>query len=415
MLNFAFQFFEMIKSITLQHFFSFREAKPVVLNAETNLLMGVNGTGKSNFIKAIRLLYESVVGEGMEKLLSEQWGGFGNMVNCSHHDIQEITLTYEFDKDILKKSLNGTAFVFRKNPIYQIRIKKLGGLGDYELAEWFWSESVKEGTAPFTFLKVDGAKGIVSERGEDEIRLKRLDAFNPKELVLSQISDPDRYFPIFTLKKAISQIVVYDYFDTTFGSPIRQLSSYFSDQKLLPDGRNLTSLLNFISGNHVRDYDRIIEETKKVNDQVRELVFSNPTAGKTLLSLKEKGLDRTITVEHISDGTLRFLLHFVIFYNSNRGSLICIDEPEIGLHPDMINTIAQGIKHAARNGTQMIIATHSPLLLNAFELEDCLVFEKDNTNQTSVVTKSADDFKNYPGELLVGQLWLNGKIGGVRW
>jgi predicted ATPase len=122
-----------------------------------------------------------------------------------------------------------------------------------------------------------------------------------------------------------------------------------------------------------------------------------------------------VPVEHISDGTLRFLLLLSIFYNPNRGKLICIDEPEIGLHPDMIRTIAEGIKYAAQNGTQMIIATHSPLLLNAFDLEDILIFEKDNNNFTIISRKSEEDCKDMEGELLVGQMWLNGQIGGVRW
>jgi predicted ATPase len=56
----------------------------------------------------------------------------------------------------------------------------------------------------------------------------------------------------------------------------------------------------------------------------------------------------------------------------------------MGLHPDMINGVARGIKYAAQNGTQMIIATHSPLLLNAFELEDLMIFEKNERNESIV-------------------------------
>ncbi|MFM9946363.1 MAG: AAA family ATPase [Saprospiraceae bacterium] len=405
----------MIKNITLEHFFSFQDRLSIRLNNDVNILMGVNGTGKSNFIKAIRLLYESVVGEGMEELLNRKWSGFENIVNFSNPDTQEISLTFEFDKDVLKKSLNGSSFLFRSNPFYQIKIRRLGSLGDYSISERLWSENAKSEKAPFTYLKKEDAKAVVSERGDNEIKLSRLDVLNPKELLLRQLSDPERYYPIFTLKKAVSQIIVYDYFDTTPSSPVRGLSPYFSEQKLLPDGKNLTSLLSHISGNQVRVYDKIIEELKLVNAQVRELVFTTPRAGSTLLSLKEYGLDKAITVEHISDGTLRFLLHLAIFYNSNRGGVICIDEPETGLHPDMIHTIAKGIKYAAQDGTQMIIATHSPLLLNDFELEDCLIFEKDKNNQTRVLSKSIDDFKDWQGDSLTGQLWLSGKIGGVRW
>jgi len=223
------------------------------------------------------------------------------------------------------------------------------------------------------------------------------------------------FLPLFIIKEAIEEIAVYDFFDTTSESPIRQLSPYYSDKKLLPNGENLTFLLNYLNGNSTSAYDRIVNLLKNANSQFRELVFPQPTPGKTLLALKEHNLERAVPIEHISDGTLRFLLLLSIFYNPNRGKVICIDEPEIGLHPDMIRTLAEGIKHAANDGTQMLIATHSPLLLNAFELEDLLIFEKDNYNSTIVVKKTEADFEDWEGDFLVGQMWLNGQIGGTRW
>jgi predicted ATPase len=109
------------------------------------------------------------------------------------------------------------------------------------------------------------------------------------------------------------------------------------------------------------------------------------------------------------------LLLLSIFYNPKRGSIVCLDEPEMGLHPDMINGVARGIKYSAQNGTQMIIATHSPLLLNAFDLEDLMIFEKNESNETVVNKVSEEDFPNWEGEFLAGQMWLRGQIGGTRW
>ena len=170
-----------------------------------------------------------------------------------------------------------------------------------------------------------------------------------------------------------------------------------------------------MNGNDTVAYDKIMEEWKNINPFFKELVFSQPTAGKTLLGLKEHNLRRTIPIENLSDGTIRFLILLAILYNPKRGKIVCIDEPEIGLHPDMINTIANGIKYAANTGTQMIIATHSPLLLNHFELEDLMIFEKDSKNQTIVVSKTSEEFQDWQGEFLVGQMWLSNKLGGVRW
>ncbi|MDO9614498.1 MAG: AAA family ATPase, partial [Bacteroidota bacterium] len=294
-------------------------------------------------------------------------------------------------------------------------IHKKGNLGDYYLSEWVYNESTKKGESPFNYLKIEDGKGIILTRGNAQVGIKRLDAFKQNELVLRQISDPDMYFPLYTLKQAIEQIIVYNYFDTTFDSAIRQLSPFYAETKLLNDGRNLVHLLNYLSTSETEAYDQIINLLRThINPNFEDLRFL-VQGSKMLLSLKERGLSRTVTVDHISDGTLRFLLLLSIFYNPNRGSIICIDEPETGLHPDMINTVAKAIKHASQNGSQIIIATHSPLLLNNFELEDLRIFEKDSLNQSIVSSINEKDFPDWEGEFIVGQMWIRGQLGGVRW
>ncbi|MDO8928467.1 MAG: AAA family ATPase [Bacteroidota bacterium] len=84
----------MIKTITIEHFFSFCEKQTLTLNSDTNILVGINGTGKSNFIKAIKFLYESIVGDGMEKILTQKWGGFMSVVNYLDSRAEEISITY---------------------------------------------------------------------------------------------------------------------------------------------------------------------------------------------------------------------------------------------------------------------------------------------------------------------------------
>lgn len=404
----------MIKQINVEYFFSFGKNKTINLNSDTNILIGINGTGKSNFIKIIQLLHEGIAGkEGLENLINKNWSGFSSMVNCTNEDIDTISISYEFDNKIIKSILNGKGHNFPSNPIYEIKIHKLG-LSNYYFSEYIYNSGSGSHPGPFVYLQVTNGKGIISSRENRKIGIRQA-TFNENELVLRQISEPDRFFPLFTLQKAIEQIVVYNYFDTSPNSLIRQLTPYYSDLKLLPNGENLAHLLNYINANHTFQYDKITELLTNINPNFRGLVFSAPTGSKTLLTLKEKNLYRAITVEHISDGTLRFLLLLSILYNPNRGKLVCIDEPEVGLHPDMIQTICEGIKYAAKNGTQMIIATHSPLLLNSFELEDLHIFEKTDNNDTLVKVTTEDDFPDWEGEFLVGQMWLRGQIGGVRW
>lgn len=408
----------MIKSIKLENFFSFGASDPIELNQNTNILLGINGSGKSNFLKAIRFLYESIAGGGLEKIFLKDWGGFNTVANFSETQAETIKIIYEFDKDVINKLINNKGYHFTNNPIYEITINKTGSTS-YYLEEYLFCESITKKQTPFLFLQMKNGKGKISSREKGRIGIQYYPRegydvlFKEQELVLRQISDPDRFFPLYTLKIAIESISVYDYFDTTLKSPIRMPVGYGTDTKLLASGENLVQILNRIKNNHSLQFEKIEKLLKNVNPNFKDINF-DVLGSKFIVALREKNLTKTVSVEHISDGTLRFLLLMSILFNPDRGCLVCIDEPEIGLHPDMINMIADSIKQASIN-SQIIIATHSPLLLNSFNLEDCLIFDKNSKNESLIIHKTEDDFPDWNDDFLVGQLWLSGKIGAKRW
>lgn len=409
----------MIKSIKLENFFSFDKSEEIELNSGVNVLIGINGSGKSNFLKAIRLLYDGIAGVGFEKLFLKDWGGFSTVGNFNESQADTIKITYEFDNETINKITDNRGYKFRTNPIYEITIHRSGATS-YNLEEYIFikNEGDTSHKEPFTLMKMKNGKGEISTR-EKKVGIQYYPqsdgglSFKEQELVLRQISDPARFLPLYTLKAAIEAVSVYDYFDTTPKSIIRQPVSYSTDKRLLSSGENLVNILHHIRNHHSLYYDKMEERLQNVNPHYRDINFDF-LGTKLYLVLREKGLAKTVGVEHISDGTLRFLLLLSILYNPDRGSLICIDEPEISLHPDMINTVSEAIKYASKK-TQIIIATHSPLLLNSFDLADILIFEKNDKNKTVVTQKDEDDFKDWNEDYLVGQLWLNGEIGGKRW
>jgi predicted ATPase len=130
--------------------------------------------------------------------------------------------------------------------------------------------------------------------------------------------------------------------------------------------------------------------------------------------LEEKELNSSIHVSNISDGTLRYLCLLSILFNPERGRIICIDEPEVGLHPDMILNIANAIKEASGSST-LIISTHSDNFLNYFEIENIRVFEKNDENSTEVFTYETEQFEDWYESFAIGQMWKQGDLGGVRY
>lgn len=402
----------MLKSIIIQDFFSFRGKRKIKLNKGVNILLGINGSGKTSFINALRLLYEGIAGEGLVKLIQEQWGGYDQVVNFNGERTAPCAqITYVFD--YCKLNTLNPAVGFNADIHYRITIKRSGT--SYVLNEQVYTQHKTKNGTSFIYLDFTNGNGKISTRTENGIVLQDYTNadMSGQELILRQINDPIHYLPTHTLRKAIESIAVYNNFDIEEGSKLRMPTEFSTDIRLRKSGANLTQILNELKLNYTFDFERLEGTFRNINSHFRSIEITN-LYGQSYLSIREKNLSRAIGALHISDGTLRFLLLECIFYNPLRGKLVAIDEPERGLHPDMIRSIADMIKYAAKQ-SQIIVATHSPHLLNQFRLEDLLIFEKNEDNSTVVNKISEDDFPNWEGLFLPGQMWLLGQIGGKRW
>jgi len=397
----------MIKSIKINNFFSFIDSTFIPHNKET-ILVGINGSGKSNLIKAIKFLKEGVAGIGFKNILIDIWGGFDSIYYYGGDANNEISIEYEFDSTILTKY----GFSFTENVFYKVTIKKVPFTVNYQIDEFIYQP--RTNIEPWVYLKFENGKGYVSEKVNKQNKTKLVNyTFDGQESALRLISDPDRYFALFTIKKAIEDWSVYDYFDTTPQSKIRKPVLPTSDKKLHPEGNNLPQILNTIKINDKQSFNKIKELLNHVNPLYTGFDFNNVGVNIELM-LEETNLNKSIHVTHISDGTLRFLCLLSILYNKNRGSLLCIDEPEVGLHPDMISTIADGIKYASTE-SQIIIATHSEHILNGFDLENVRVFEKSDDNSSVINSFSKEQFKGWYDNFVVGKMWRQNDLGGNRW
>jgi predicted ATPase len=402
----------MLKAIILRDFFSFHGENEVKLQKGVNLLLGINGSGKTSFINALRLLSEGVSGN-LQKLIQEQWGGYNQIVNVNgERTAPYAQVTYIFNPDELNK-INPAAN-FRSKVYYRITINQSGT--NYTISEkMFTTHKSKDGN--FTYLDFSNGKGRISMRtSEGKVAFQEYSGndISGQELVIHQINDPQRYLPINTLRKAIESISTYAEFDVGGRSRLRMPTEFTTGNRLLKSGENLTQILNLLKLEHSFDFTRLENTFRNINPYFKSIEITSLYGGQSYLSLCENNMSRAIGALHISDGTLLFLLLECIFYNPLRGKLVAIDEPERGLHPDMIRSVAEMIKWAAQE-SQLIVATHSPHLLNQFELEDILIFEKDENNATIVKQTSEDDYPDWEGEYLPGQMWLYGKIGGKRW
>ena len=123
----------------------------------------------------------------------------------------------------------------------------------------------------------------------------------------------------------------------------------------------------------------------------------------------------TIPATRLSDGTLRYLCLLAVLCHPSPPPLLCIEEPELGLHPDALVGLSDLLKDASQR-TQLVVTTHSEVLIDGLSKspDDVIVCEKNNgesTMQRLSPAVLAEWLKKYS----LGQLWRRGEIGGNRW
>ena len=128
-----------------------------------------------------------------------------------------------------------------------------------------------------------------------------------------------------------------------------------------------------------------------------------------------EGKRRSIPATRLSDGTLRYLCLLAILYNPHSPPVVCIEEPELGLHPDIVAGLAKHLRAASKR-MQVIVTTHSDILIDALSdtPESIIVFES-HDGATQMERLKKDDLSAWLEKYRLGELWTSGQIGGNRW
>ncbi|MFB0553195.1 MAG: AAA family ATPase [Phycisphaerae bacterium] len=184
----------------------------------------------------------------------------------------------------------------------------------------------------------------------------------------------------------LSSYSFYPGFNVGRSSALRTQPFEIQPQTILsPNGENLGTVLHEILtradyrsiADDLRDFLRIAYPS--FDDFFAESTFGTPP--KVLVSVREKGMMRKMYLWDLSDGMVRFMCLGTALFNPIPPALIAIDEPEVGLHPRLLPIVADMIKIASEK-TQVLVTTHSPDLLNCFDIDDVAVMARDENKIT---------------------------------
>ncbi|HTW94415.1 MAG TPA: AAA family ATPase [Tepidisphaeraceae bacterium] len=391
----------LIERLKLKNLLSFGPEGIDIKLGKLNVLIGPNGSGKSNLIEAIGLLKAMPRDIGAAILEGggvREWIWLGDEKRYAVATIE--TVVNYVDIELLK-------------PLrHRIELAKVGEQFDVrdELIESVSAAPGEHGARSYYARRTLRAKG---PGGKPYGRTEELDS---RQSVLAQIKDPGQFSQITSLGNAYSQIGIYR--DWTFGPDARcryPQKTDLPDDRLQPDAGNLVMVLNRLRATG-KDVKRRLRECVQEFVEGAQDFDIRIQGGTAQLFLEDRSLPSPVPATRLSDGTLRYLSLLAILLDPDPPALVCIDEPELGLHPDLVVSVGKLLIEASSR-MQLIVTTHSDMLVDLMskQPEDVIVCER-HEGETKL-RRAADEaaLKEWLKSYSLGQLWHSGDIGGNRW
>lgn len=363
-----------------------------------NVLIGPNGSGKSNLLEVLALLRSAPT--NLPAPVKEM-GGVREWLWKGHQPAKEARIDISVDYPQGKTPLRHVLAIGDHGGRFEVVDERV----EYEQPSPGKSE-------PYFFYRFQHGHPVLNEfDGEAGRRLKRENVL-PEQSILSQVRDPERYPALAWLQNRYEQIRLYRNWSFGPNAALRREQSTHDRSDVLNDGgENLALVLSRIRTRVKAD---LRESLQKLYEGVEDLSLS-VEGGNALLFLEETG-GREIPATRLSDGTLRFLALLAILLHPEPSPLVAIEEPELGLHPDVIPHIARLLVRASER-TQLVVTTHSRMLVEALGQEDpstILVCEKDE-GESRITRLDPDRLAAWLKDYSLGELWSMGEIGGNRW
>jgi len=205
---------------------------------------------------------------------------------------------------------------------------------------------------------------------------------------------------------------VYHFHDTSESAHIKKTGDINDNLYLRSDAGNLAAFLYLLQKTSSSHYEVIRDTIRLVAPFFDDFVLRPmpENENKIRLEWRERGSDHPFLAHHLSDGTLRFICLATLLLQPKMPSTILIDEPELGLHPYAINVLASLMRSASKR-SQLIVSTQSVTLVNQFEAEDLLVVDRKD-HATTIERVDPDRLTEWLEDYALGDLWEKNVLGG---
>ena len=404
-----------IKSLHLKNILSFKDTK---LDLQPlNVLIGPNGSGKSNLIDVIGLLQavpDDIAGYLRKNGPTGDWVWRGQQEDST--SVETVQINTILDSVLPKFDCSYDLGI-------TIQASRL-----HFISESLGLVDAKQGTEIRPFFRAsDGHAELWPDAPVDAWddlfdRASNV-VVNRDRSVFGEIRDPVEHGTLTETSRSLSCIKAYRSWRVGRDSAVRRPQRTDGDPNFLEeDFNNLALVVNDLLSRRLEpSLNDYLGQFYETYESLHSRIFGNTIE----LIVHETGMTSALPTSRLSDGTIRFIALLAILCHPDPPSLICIEEPEIAMHPDSLGLIA-GLLRKASERTQIIVTTHSPEFVSHFsdEPENIVVCDRDAKAGTQFrrlslqeLTEWQDIYQQTGKELVVyglSEMWMSGALGGVR-
>jgi predicted ATPase len=390
-----------IQQLRLDAFLSFAPESDAIELEPLNVLIGPNGAGKSNVIEALELLHATptsfaaaIRDGGLPR--DWLWKGSDQRAHAATIDVvlDEGTPTCRPMRYRLEFSAVGERVEVLDEAIEETVAQE----GENDVYFYY---RFQRGAPAINIKDAEGGTGFVHRRLQRETLL-------PDQSVLSQRKDPDQYPELTWVGEHFAAMQTFR--EWTFGryTMLRQPQpADLPEDRLLPDALNLALVLNQIEHRDGRRLDGLLARFFPRYERMSTRV----SGGTVQFYLHETGFRTPIPATRLSDGTIRFMAILALLLSPSPPPVLCIEEPELGLHPDAVALLADLLVEASSR-MQLIVTTHSDALISELTNQPEAVVTCERPGEGTVLRRlDRGSLRGWLDDYRLGDLWRMGELG----
>ena len=328
------------------------------------VFLGKNGVGKTTFFDVFGFLHDCLNSNvkaalakrgGFKEVLSRDQSGDISFVIKFRPSKDEPLITYE-----LSIGLDEQNKAVVKKEILRFRRGQKG--------------------APWKVLEFYSGEGLAAEgklNSYEDVNLttrKRQKLDSPDILAIKGLGQFKEFEAISTFRKLIEDWYVADF--RIDAARERQEAGY--SEQLSRNGDNLSAVTKYIYDNHPEVFRVIIEKMKERVPGIESVEAQETEDGYVVLRFQDGEFKIPFSAKFVSDGTIKMFTYLVLLNDPEQHALLCVEEPENQLYPELLEELAEEFRIYANTGGQVFVSTHSPDFLNSVRLEEIYILEKEN-------------------------------------